>query len=456
MTRSPARYAALAAALVASTAAGAVSAEALVDRCTSGQCHARLTAQELLGEVQGLIAAGRYAEARPLLAALAQVPGLRFEYRFLSGYVAQKTDDYGTAAAFYRAILTDDPGQTRVRLELARVMLMQGKRQSADRQFRLAEEDPDLPPEIARTIRATRDVIRSQKAWSLNVDAGLAPDSNINNATSADSINVYLGGQAVPLTLDQAARARSGVGRYGSIDAGLRLPTWGETMMLVDVDAVGTDYDGRAYDDIAVEAAVGPELPLADGVRVRAQAVAAQRLFGGRVAMRQAGLKGGGEAMLGRRDRLGLQFDARRTFQAFDPGYTGWQLGGYATLEHVVAKAVVASAGVFVRRDALKTAAFSSIEGGVLAGIGGELPLGLNLAVSGTASRAAYDAPMFFFSDQPRRDWRYSARATIGVRAFRIAGLSPSFNVSVSRIDSSIDFYATTRTRYRFALARYF
>ena len=456
MIRRAVRPAALAAAAAVSLAATGAAAQSLVDRCTSGQCRARLTAQQVLVEVQQLVTEARYAEARPLLAALSQVPALRFEYRFLSGYIAQKTSDYGTAAAFYRAILTDDPGQTRVRLELARVMLLQGRRQGADRQFRLAETDPDLPPEIARTIRATRDVIRSQKAWSLNVDAGLVPDSNINNATSADSINVYLGGQAVPLALDEAARPRSGVGRYGSIDAGLRLPAWGEAMMLVDVDAIGTDYDGRQFDDYAVEAAVGPEMPLGDGLRARAQVVASQRLFGGRVAMRQAGIKGGGEMMLSQRGRVGVQIDARRTFQAFDPGFTGWQLGGYATYEHAVAKATVASAGVFVRRDALASAGFSSTEGGVLAGIGGELPFGLNVAISGTASRAVYDAAIPFFSDAPRRDWRYTGRATLGVRAFRIAGLSPSFNVSVSRIDSSIDFYAATRTRFRFALARYF
>ncbi|NJR79922.1 surface lipoprotein assembly modifier [Sphingomonas corticis] len=440
----------------AASAAGAARADTLIDRCQASVCRARLSPQQLLGEVQELVLQARYAEARPLLAALSQAPGVRLEYRFLSGYVAQKTNDLKTAAAFYRAILTDDPNQTRVRLELARVMLLQGKRQGADRQFRLAEQDADLPPEIARTIRATRDVIRSQRDWSLNVDAGIMPDSNINNATSADNINVYLGGQAVPLALDDSARPRSGVGRFGSVDAGLRLPAFGESMMLVDLDAVGTDYDGRDFDDLAIEAAVGPELPVGERLRVRAQAVGAQRMFGGRVAMRQAGIKGGVETMLSRVGRLGVQFDARRTFQAFDPGYTGWQWGGYATYEHAVAKAIVASGGIFARRDALTSAAFSSTEGGVIAGIGGELPLGLNVAVSGTASRAVYDAPLYFFSAAARRDWRFTARATLGVRAWRIAGLSPSINASVSRIDSTLDYYAATRMRYRFTLARYF
>lgn len=428
----------------------------LLDRCTAQTCVTRLTPEQLLGEVQALVAQARFAEARPLLEALSNVPALRLEYRFLSGYVAQQTNDLDGAARFYRAILTDDPTQTRVRLELARVMMLQGKAQSADRQFRLAEQDDELPPEIARTIRAARDVIRSKRAWSLNVDLGLAPDTNINNATSADSINVYLGGQQVPLTLDESARPRSGVGRTGSVDAGLRLPMSDAALMLIDADVVGTDYDGSTFDDFAYEAAAGPELRVSSVTRVRLQAVGAQRVYGNRIATRQVGLKGGGETMLSARTRVGLQIDARRTDARFDDAFSGWQVGGYATVERAVAKAIIASGGLFARRDALDSEAFSSTEGGMIAGIGGELPLGLNVALSGTASRAVYDAPLFFFAPAPRKDWRTSLRATLGVRAFRIAGLSPSATLSVSRIDSTIDYYSTTRARVRFALARYF
>lgn len=441
---------------LAVVAAGHAAAEPLIDRCEASVCRARLTPNQLLDEVQALVTQARYAEARPMLAALAQVPALKLQYRFLSGYVAQQTNDLDGAASFYRAILVDDPKQTRVRLELARVMILQGRTQSADRQFRLAEQDAELPPEIARTIRAARDVIRSKRAWSLNIDAGIAPDSNINNATSADSINVYLGGQQVPLTLDESARPRSGLGRTGSIDAGLRLPMSDAALMLVDVDAIGTDYDGATFDDFAYEAAVGPELRVNERTRVRMQAVGAQRVYGNRIATRQFGLKGGGETMLTQRTRLGIQLDARRTNARFDDSFSGWQIGGYATLERAVAKAIVASAGVFGRRDALKANAYSSTEGGVIAGVGGELPFGLNVGISGTASRAVYDAPVLLFSPEPRKDWRYSARATLGVRAFRVAGLSPSMSLTVSRIDSSIGYYANTRARVRFALARYF
>ncbi len=81
-------------------------------------------------------------------------------------------------------------------------MLALGKPQSADKQFRLAGQDRDLPPDIAKMIRGARAVIRQQRAWHFDVDFGIAPDSNINNATAVDQVTVNLGGYSLPLTLD--------------------------------------------------------------------------------------------------------------------------------------------------------------------------------------------------------------------------------------------------------------
>jgi len=452
MMRTLAAPLALLAALVATPA----TAEALVDTCVAQTCKARLTAGDLLGEVQKLVAEKRYAEAAPMVAALHGVPALSFHYRFLTGFIASQTGDPATAVAMYRAILIDDPQQTRVRLELARTLFAMGKPQSADREFRLAAEDRDLPPEIARTIRAARDVIRSKRAWSLDFDVGFAPDSNINNATAADSITVLFGAQPVPLTLNADARARSGVGQTGRVDAGLRLPVSEGVNALVDLDAAGTNYAGRTFDDYSFEAAAGAEVALAPKLRLRMQAVGAERLYGGRVATTQWGIKGGFEADAGAAARIGVQLDARRTNALFDNSFSGWQTGLYLNYERVVARAMVASAGVFARRDSLGAAAYSNAELGATLGIGGELPMGFNVGLGGSVSRALYDAAIPIFSLDPRRDWRFAARATVGNRALRWQGFSPSIGVSWGRIDSSLDYFANSRTRFRFALARYF
>jgi hypothetical protein len=436
--------------------AGPAAAESILDQCVSQTCKARLTADEMLNEVQKLVLAKRFDEAKPLIAALAAVPSLHFETQFLSGYVAEQTGDYKNAEAIFRAILVDDPKQTRVRLELARTLLAMGKTQKADHQFRLAAQAPDLPPEITRTIRSVRNIIRSKRAWTLDVALGIAPDTNINNATGADSITVLFGTQPIPLMLNANAQAKSGVGINGTIDSGLRLPVAKNTALLVDFDAAGTFYKTSAYNDLSAELAVGPEFKLSEKLRVRAEGVVGQRDFGGSVISRQVGIKSGAEYNISDSQRLGLQVDARHTNAYFDHGYDGWQVGAYATFERVVARSMIASANAFVRRDDLADRAYANTEIGGVIGLGGELPKGFNFGISGGLSHARYDAASFFFSLDPRQDWRYNARLTLGNRAVKLWGFSPTFTVTYARNHSSITYYTTQRTRFRFALARYF
>jgi outer membrane protein len=450
------RAAAAALALWAALLAPAAAAQNLVDRCVAQTCKARLTPDQLLGEVQALIAAKRLDEAQPMLAALAQLPQYRFETRYLSGQLLAARGDHDGAARFYQLILADDPNQTRVRLELGREMLAAGRMQSADRQFRIAQQDDDLPEDVAKTIRAVRDVIRARRAWRLDIDLGLAPDSNINNATSAETVTVQWGGWQLPLTLDDRARAKSGTGQTGSVSGGVRLPAGDKLSVLVELDSSGTNYAGTDYDDFQVQAAAGAEWRLDRSNSVSLQAVGAQRWYGGHLVSRQAGAKLGYQARLTRADQLGVQLDLRRTDARFDPAYDGWQLGAYATYEHALSKSLVASAGLFGRRDWLKAAAFSSTEGGVIAGVGGELPMGISFGLSGSVSRARFDAAMPIFSAEPRADWRSTVRATLGNRRIALWGFSPQVSASYTRVDTPLRFFANDRLRFRFSLARYF
>lgn len=463
MTRTAAALA-LGAALLAPAAAGAQTGPAaappalppvLLDQCVAETCKARLTAPQLLNEAQALVMAQRYDEAKPMIAALATLPQYRFETRFLSGMVFAGTGNHAAAAEQYKAILADDPSQTRVRLELGRAMLAMGHTASADKQFRIAGEDDELPEDVARTIRAVRDVIRASRAWRLNIDFGIVPDSNINNATAADTINILWGGGTLPVTLDERAKARSGVGQTASISAGVRLPVMENVSALVDFDSAGTNYGGTLYDDYQVQAASGAELRIGRS-SVSLQAVGAQRWFAGRVASRQGGVKAGFQARLSNIDQLGVQLDFRRTDALFDPAYDGWQGAAYVTYERAVAKALYVSGGGFVRRDWLAADAYSSKEAGVIAGLGGELRKGITFGLSGSVSRAEFDSNIPVFSIDPRADWRFQARATLGTRSIRVLGFSPQVSGSYSRIDSNIPFFANDRLRFRFAVARYF
>ena len=446
---------AVAAALATASVAAPAAAQSAPD-CNDGACHIRLTPQQLQAAAERLVRARRFDEARPLVAALGQAPDFRMQSRFLTGYIAAETGHPGEAAKQYRAILSDDPGQTGVRLALAKAMLALHKPGAADRQFAIAEQDEELPPEVLRTIRTVRDTIRAQRPWQLDISVGLAPDTNINNATSLDTITVNLGNTPIPIELDDRARAKSGIGETAQVSARLRLPAADRLTILADVDGNGTNYSGDDFDDYVAQAATGAEYALTDKTRVSLEAVGAQRWYGGDAVSRQVGTRLGAQKTLDASHRVGFQLDLRRTNALFDDRYSGWQGGLYATYEQALTPTLLVSAGPFVRRDWLNDPAVSSTEAGANVGIGGAMPLGINFGLRAGASRAVYDAPMPFFDADPRRDWRFVARTTLGNRKIELFGLSPQIGLSWTKIASSVNFYAASRTRFEFTLVRYF
>lgn len=424
--------------------------------CAATPCTVRLTPQQMLGAIERLVQARRYAEARGLIAALKLAPGFTLQTRFLTGFMAAQEGDFAGAARAYKAILADDPRQTRVRLELSRAMMALGQSAAADRQLRLAQQSRELDPDLARLVRGAREVIRSRRAFRADVSLGLAPDSNINNATEARTVNVRLGELELPLTLRDDARARSGTGVTGTASLGTRLPVGGDAFFLGNLDASGTNYPGARFDDYLGQVAAGAEVQLSDSVSASLQGVAAQRWFGGTVASRQIGARGGVQLALGDVRRLGVQLDVRRTTSDFDRAFGGWQSSLFASYETALGRTAIAAAQAFVRRDALNADALSMVEVGGGATVAGEWRFGINYAFGGTVSRALFDAAQPIFSAEPRRDWRLVSHASLGYRKIRVLGFSPQVTWQASRVDSSIGFYASRRNRFTFTLARFF
>ena len=426
--------------------------------CANGVCSMRMTAPELLAATEKLVLARRFDEARPMLTALALAPELTMERHFLEGYVAAETGALDTAAKEFRAVLRDRPDMTRARLELARVLMLQGKDSAADHHYRLAAEAGDLPPEIERTIREQRGVIRNRKNWYFNFDFGLAPDSNINSATNASAVDTTLqyNGKPVELTLSPEARRKSGLGQTLGAQGGVRLRLDNGLAMVIDGDGQLINQRGKSADDISALLAAGPELTMTNGARIAVQAVGAGRWYGGKAAQKGGGVRFNYQRDLSAGQRLGLRLDIRHTDSDFSRSYGGWQFAGSGTYERVIDHTMVASVSGFLRREELRSRAYSSTEGGFNAGIGGELPHGLNGGLSFGISRAIFDAAIPLLSTEPRKDWRLNGRAYLGLRSVRVLGFSPSLTYGFSRNASNLGLYDTTRHRFQFELARYF
>jgi outer membrane protein len=424
--------------------------------CTEGVCRIRLTPQQLLANAEQLVAQGRYADAAPMLAALEVIPELSMQRQFLTGYSAIETGDVDGAIKVFRAALVKHPEQTRIRLELARALMIKGKTGSADYHFRLAQQDKTLPDDVLKTVAVSRGILRSQRQWNFNLDFGFAPDTNITNGTSATTVDANFGGVNVPLTLDSAAREKSGTGQTLGLSGGIKLGLKGETRLVVDADLRAINYKGQRFDDINGVLAVGPSFKLSDRATLSVQGIANQRYYGGQRAQTGLGGRTSLQFDIGETQRLGLTLDARHNNSGFARDYSGWNLAAYASYERVVSKRFIASASLYGRRDALNSKAYSNREFGAIMGIGGELPMGINAGASIGVARAKYDAPLNLFSIKPRGDTRFNANLNVGLRQFRWWGFSPSINYSFTKTMSSLSLYDSKRHRVAFSFARYF
>ncbi len=450
------RFAALASLGLATMALASPAAAATPTGCGYSVCEVHLTAAQLLTKVEDLVRTRQFDAAAPLLTALAQAPQYDLQTGFLRGYVAVETGDIKGAIKHFRDVLIKHPEQTRVRLELARALLLIGKDAAAEHHFRLAAQDKNLPPEIAATIRTSRGLLRDRRAWSFSFDFGLAPDTNINNGTTVETIDANLGGTVIPLTLSNQQRAQTGIGENVSTSGTLRLPLAKKTKLLIEGDANFTRYDNSAFNDLTVQMAAGPEFRLSDRSSLAVEGVGNEHLYGGVSAATAFGARATYQRNLEGGQRVGLTFDARHTASGFSSGYSGWQFASYLSYERVVMRSLIASASLFARRDALNDPSYASRELGVNIGIGGELAHGINAGLSGGVSRAEYDAPLKLLSSDPRHDWRFNARLYVGLRSVRVLGFSPSVTFSYNRNASNISLYDSQRSRVRFGLMRYF
>ncbi|WP_298023649.1 surface lipoprotein assembly modifier [uncultured Parasphingopyxis sp.] len=424
--------------------------------CDAEGCTVQLTADGMIESAGRLIEAGRLDEAQQVLAALDHSPERAVQRHLMLGHVAMGRGNVDLAIAEFRNVLERDPQQTRARLELGRALLMTGRAQAADHHFRLAEQADDLPDELARMVRGIRGVIRDQRGWRLDIDVGLAPDTNINNATDVERIDLVAGPLTLPVTLGENSRAQSGVGQTAAISGGIEIGLNRSIALNVDADARMINYSGGDFDDLSGTLAIGPEIRFNDRNRLTVQATAAQRFYGWDDAQRSFGLRADFQRTLNRGARLGLAIDGRRLDSGFGEQFSGWQAGIYGSYEQVFNASLVGSATIFARRDALRSEAYSNYEIGGRIGVGGELPLGINASVAGGVSRAMYDGPIPLFSTEARQDWRLNGQVSLGLRSLRVLGFSPSVTYGYSLNDSSVDLYESDRHRVQFSLKRYF
>lgn len=132
------------------------------------------------------------------------------EFDFLYGLSALQTGKFEPALFSFERLASGHPQVLRYRLELARSYFYLGNLEQAEKEFdRVLATNP--PEGVQHNIQKFKDSINAQRKavqsqWHASVTAALGYDDNYNSATSAENLEIDLGGLRLTSQLTQEQR----------------------------------------------------------------------------------------------------------------------------------------------------------------------------------------------------------------------------------------------------------
>ena len=194
------------------------------------------------------------------------------------------------AVASFRHILESRPGLAGARLELARVLFERGRCTAPPESLleHLLGDDCDaaahhfrralaggLPDGIAVAVSGFLAAVQQRKRVSGQFSFAVAPDSNVNAATSAPQVasrlfNAFTG-QPLEFDLDEDTLETSGIGAILSASgeylhpAGFRPIENSATRLRLGGSLYRREYGGQRFDDMILSGHAGPQLLLPRG-----------------------------------------------------------------------------------------------------------------------------------------------------------------------------------------------
>ena len=392
---------------------------------------------------------GRLEEALALLDGMTPDDRASADVRFARAVLLIDLGRAAEAEGLLEKLVIEKPNVTRIRLEHGRALAAIGHYGTAERQLRRALAD-DPPPAVIASVDTALRGIRAQRRVFGSFGAGIAPDTNINSATSAETVDLF----GLPFELDPSARRKSGIGLVAIGEIGLRKPVSPKTALVGRLNGTARIYPNADTDDIAVELRGGVEHLGRTGRitpeftylrRWYAGQAYAEGIGGGLRIERRLGSAWFGSAIL---DVRHLDYDRSRA-------YDGWVASARLQADRALGAATVLSLGGTATRTTARDNGYASWLGEVDAALFRDWSGGWATSVSAGVGHLSADAPIAALGET-RRDWRLRGSVSVANRKLSWLGMMPTVRLSTERIQSSIDLYDLSRTRLEFLLTRTF
>ena len=409
-----------------------------------------IPAEQLIEAARAALAQGELDDAEFLLEGVKPGEGDIDDLDFLHGSIALRRGDWPAAIARFRAMLARNPDLPRVRLDLALAYFQAGEDRNAAYHFGLALGDLDLPPIVRARALAFLDQIRRRKSWSISGSLALAPDSNINQATSARQVALF----GLPAQLSDDARETSGVGVSANVRGGYE---WGlaEALRFRTVAGLHTrTYEASQFSEQIVSLRAGPRF-LFRKFDLRPELTMQMRRLGDATYSRATGFELSGNWLIAPTWRLSAALGSERiayeTFLGDGRLYSG-QLG----LAHALGRATLLQGETAFRREILDRDAYSWRE--YILGVSAtrEFPWGFVLAAGPSYRWRKYGAPLPIYGPDARQDRTLAGWLRISNRYIELFGFMPEITVRHERRDSNLALYDYRRTAGEFGIVASF
>ena len=409
-----------------------------------------LSAETLIETARAALAKGELEDAEFLLQGIKPGEGNADDLDFLYGSIAMAREDWQTAIARFRAMLIRDPTLPRVRLDLALAYFRAKEDGSATYHFRQVLGDKDLPPVVRARTLAFLDAIRRRKTWSVSAAVALAPDSNINAATSSRQVNLF----GLPAQLSEDARQTSGVGLNANISAGYEARLSPDLRFRTSAGLSTRTYGKSQFNDRTLTLQAGPRF-LFEKFDLRPELTARLRQLGGDTYSRAAGIGLSGDWHVAPAWRLSAAVGGERiSYETFlgDGNMYSTRVG----LAHAFGRATLLRADGAFRREAVEREAYSWRE--FIAGVSAtrELPRGFVVTAGSTYRLRRYDRPIAAFGPDARQDRTLAGRIKLSNRHIELFGFMPELTVRHERRSSNLSLYDYKRNLVEVGVVRTF
>ena len=409
-----------------------------------------LSAETLIEAARAALAKGELEDAEFLLKGVKPGEGNVDDLDFLYGSIAMAREEWQTAITRFRAMLIRDPTLPRVRLDLALAYFRAEEDSSAAYHFRQVLGDEDLPPVVRVRTLAFLDTIRRRKTWSVNAAVALAPDSNINAATSSREVNLF----GLPAQLSEDARQTSGVGLNARISGGYEARISPDLRFRTSARLSTRTYEKSEFNDRTLTLRAGPRF-LFEKFDLRPELTARARRLGGEMYSRAAGVELSGNWQVAPAWRLSAAIGGERiSYETFlgEGNMYSTQVG----LAHALGRATLLRANGVFRREAVEREAYSWREFIIGASATRELPRGFVATVGSTYRLRRYDRPLAAFGPEARQDRTLAGRVKISNRHIELFGFMPELTFKHERRSSNLSLYDYKRDMVEVGVVRTF